>query len=161
MARLGTRLALGLCAAAVFGCAHAAPSAAAPEAPEASAAATPAAEDKAPDTILKVSGTPIEALRSPYFAALELTFENPSSAWHEVRRAAISPERQLYGPPLEPLEGPRLRAWQLAARDAHQSKDGPPHIALETLASDAPASGDATKDAPGGAPPEHLFGGAF
>lgn len=150
----------GLCVA-TLACAHGEPSAAAPEAPESPAAAAPPAEEKAPETVLKVSGTPIEALRSPYFAALELTFENPSSAWHEVRRADISPERQLYGPPLELLEGPRLRAWQLAARDAHQSKDGPPHIALETLAPAAPAGGDATKDAAGGAPPEHLFGGAF
>jgi hypothetical protein len=156
---LGLKRALTLCGMAAAGCAHAEPSALEPEAP---AAPAPAVASAGPETTLHVSGAPVEALRSPYFAALELTFENPSSAWHEVRRVSISPERQLYGPELEPLEGARLRAWQIGAREAHQGDDGPPHLALETLAPDVPAGGEAGKGAPGAlAPPEHLLGGPF
>jgi hypothetical protein len=158
MSRLKRALAPALCGAVAFGCAHAEPSAPEPEVPSAPA---PPVASEGPQTTLRVSGTPIEALRSPYFAALEITFENPSSAWHEVRRVAISPERQLYGPALESLEGARLRAWQLAAREARQSGDGPPHLALDTLAPDAPASGETNGAASAGAPPHHLLAGAF
>jgi hypothetical protein len=159
MRRLKRALALGLCGAHAFGCAHAEPSAPEPEVPE---AAAPAAASAAPETTLQVSGRPIEALRSPYFAALEITFENPSSAWHEVRRVAISPERQMFGPTLETLEGARLRAWQLAAREARQGADGPPHLALDTLAPEVAASGQAgSGTASAGGPPHHLLAGAF
>jgi hypothetical protein len=160
MSRLTRALAFGLCGVAVGACAHAEPSALEPEVPE--AAAPPAAASKGPETTLRVSCAPIESLRSPFFAALELTFENPSGAWHEVRHVAISPERQMFGPTLETLEGARLRAWQLAAREAHQSGDGPAHLALDTLAPDVPAGGEAGKGAAsGGAPPHHLLAGAF
>src|SRR3954466_13230056 len=124
MRRLKRALTLGLCAAAASGCAHAEASALEPEAPT---AAAPAAASKGPETTLRVTGRPIEALRSPYFAALEIIFENPSSAWHEVRHVAISPERQMFGPALEALEGARLRAWQVAARDARPGGSGPLH----------------------------------
>jgi hypothetical protein len=158
MSPLKRALALGLCAVSAFGCAHAEPSAPEPEVPT---AAAPAVASKGPETTLRVSGTPIEALRSPYFAALEITFENPSSAWHEVRRVEISSERQLFGPALETLEGARLRAWQLGAREARRG-DGPPHLALDTLAPDAAAGGEAGKGAASaGAPPHHLLAGAF
>ena len=156
------RARLGLWGALLLGCAHVeagAPEPETPDAPAADGAPAPAASE-APKTALQVSSKAVDALRSPYFAALELTFENPSSAWHEVRKVAISPERQMFGAPFESLLGARLRAWQLAAREAHQSKDGPPHVALDTLADDAP--GDAEKAAPGaGAPPEHLLAGPF
>jgi hypothetical protein len=159
MRRLKRALGLALGAAAVAGCAHVEPGALEPEAP---AAAAPAAASKGPETTLHVSGTPIEALRSPYFAALEITFENPSSAWHEVRHVAISPERQMFGPALETLEGARLRAWQVGARQARQGSDGPPHPELETLAPDVPVSGDGGKGGgSSGAPPDHLLGGSF
>jgi hypothetical protein len=96
-----------------------------------------------------VASAPIEALRSPYFSALAFTFQNPSSEWHEVRRVSIEPERQLFGPALESLVGERLRAWQLAAREAQDGKEGARHPALETLAPDAPAkSADGSGDAP-------------
>jgi len=157
--------ALGLCGVLILGCAHVEAGAPEPEAPgaaEAAGASAPAASEAAPKTALQVSSKAVDALRSPYFAAIELTFENPSSAWHEVRKVAISPERQMFGAPFESLLGARLRAWQLAAREAHQSKDGPPHVALDTLADDPPASGEADKAAPGaGAPPEHLLAGPF
>src|SRR3954471_9774787 len=127
MRRLTIALALGLCGAQASGCAHAeAGGAAEPEAPAAPAAP---ADSKPPETTLLVSGAPIEALRTPYFVALELTFENPSSAWHEVRKVTISSERQLFGPALETLESARLRAWQAAAREAHRGSDSPLHPA--------------------------------
>lgn len=154
---------LALCGAAAFGCAHAEPGAGEPETP--TAAAAPGAPSEGPAATLRVSGAPIEVLRSPYFAALEITFENPSGVWHEVRRVAISAERQMFGPALESLEGARLRAWQLAAREA-RADEAPSHPALETLAPDvtpaAPESGAPGNGAAGaGAPPQHLLGGAF
>lgn len=164
MARLKRALALGLAwVASELGCAHAEAGAPGPEAP-AAAPAAPAANNEAPKTTLLVASKPIDALRSAYFTALELTFENPSSEWHEVRRVSIGPERQMFGPALETLMGARLRAWQLAARQAHKG-DAPPHIALDTLASDA-ALGDPSKAAEPkasdtGAPPDHLLAGAF
>lgn len=160
MGRLKRALWLGLAGSVAFGCAHAQPGAPEPETP--ASAAPPATDEAGPKTTLHVSGVPIDALRSPYFAALEITFENPSSEWHEVRRVAISPERQMFGPALESLLGARLRAWQLAARDARQG-DGPPHPALDTLAPDvAPATGEAGAGAAsGGAPPQHLLAGSF
>jgi len=160
MRRPKRALALGLWGALALGCAHVEAGGPEPEVAEAAGEAPPAASE-APKTTLHVSSTPVDALRSPYFAALELTFENPSSDWHEVRRVDISPERQMFGPALESLLGARLRAWQLAAREAHQPKDGPPHLALETLAPDAPAGADGAKNAGAGAPPEHLLAGPF
>jgi len=158
MARRKRAIALGLWGALAFGCAHAEAGAPEPEVAEPGTAAPPAAPE-GPQTTLHVSSKAVDTLRSPYFAALEVTFENPSGDWHEVRKVAISPERQMFGPALESLVGGRLRAWQLAAREAHQSKD-PPHIALETLAPDVPPS-EADK-APGtAAPPEHLLAGPF
>jgi hypothetical protein len=118
-------------------CAHAEAEAAPPEAPASAPAAAPPA--KAPETILRVTSAPIESLRSPYFAVLEFTFQNPSGQWHQVRRVSIGAERQLLGPALEPLTGDHLRTWQLAARDASSGKAGPRHPALETLAPEAPA----------------------
>jgi hypothetical protein len=159
MRRLMSALPVVLCAASELGCAHAEQSAPAPEVPT-TAAAAPVASEEGPKTTLRVSATPIEALRSPYFAALEITFENPSGGWHEVRRVDISPERQLFGPALESPMGARLRAWQLGAREARKSSDGPPHLALDTLAADAPASGEAGASG-SGAPPQHLLAGAF
>ena len=158
------RARLGLWGALFLGCAHVeagAPAPEAPDAPEATAGAPAPAASEASKTALQVSSKAVDALRSPYFAALELTFENPSSAWHEVRKVAISPERQMFGAPFESLLGARLRAWQLAAREAHQSKDGPPHVALDTLATDAPAGGEADKAPDPGVPPEHLLAGPF
>jgi hypothetical protein len=60
-----------------------------------------------------------------------------------VRQVSIEPERQLFGPAFEPLLGARLRAWQLATREAQDGKPAARHPALETLAPDAPASGAA------------------
>ncbi|HWO11446.1 MAG TPA: hypothetical protein VNN80_18255, partial [Polyangiaceae bacterium] len=121
---------------------------------------------KAPETKLRVSSTPIDTLRSPYFAALELSFENPSGEWHEVRRVTIGPERQLFGPALEAPVGARLRAWQLATREVWQADDkrkkDPPPVALETLAPDEPSKAEGGGAvAAGGAPPEHLLAGPF
>jgi hypothetical protein len=159
MRRLKRALGLGLSGAVAFGCAHAEPSAPEPEVP---VAVAPPVAGEGPHTTLRVSGAPIDSLRSPYFAALELTFENPSSEWHEVRRVSIGPERQLFGPALESLVGARLRAWQLAAREARQGGNGPAHPALETLAPDVPASGDASLAAASiGAPPQHVLAGSF
>lgn len=153
---------LGLWGALLLGCAHVEAAAPEPDAPEAPEGARLPAPSEAPKTALQVSSKAVDALRSPYFAALELTFENPSSEWHEIRKVAISPERQMFGAPFESLLGARLRAWQLAAREAHQSKDGPPHVALDTLAPDAPTAGDADKAAAdAAAPPEHLLAGPF
>ncbi|MEO8177204.1 MAG: hypothetical protein ABI895_00080 [Deltaproteobacteria bacterium] len=153
------KLALVLCGplALTSGCAHLeADGPAAPAAPAAAPAATPA---NAPETTLRVASGPIESLRSPYFSAFEVTFQNPSSQWHTVRRVSIGPERQLFGPALESLVGERLRAWQLAAREAAAGQEGPRHPALETLAPEAPA-----KTEPGGAeaaaaagPPSYLL----
>jgi hypothetical protein len=139
---LGTSL--RLCALVlIVGCAHVeaeAHSSAAPAAPPA-----PAPDPNVPATTLQVASTPIESLRSPYFSALAFTFQNPSSEWHEVRRIKIEPERQLFGPALESLVGERLRAWQLATREAQEGKEGARHPALETLAPEAPP-----QSAPGG-----------
>jgi len=131
------RVALVLCGplALSSSCAHVEADAPPPAAAPAAAAPAPA---KAPETTLRVSSGPIEALRSPYFSALEVTFQNPSGQWHQVRRVSIGPERQLFGPALESLVGERLRAWQLAAREAREGEAGPRHPALETLAPDAP-----------------------
>jgi hypothetical protein len=131
---LGTLL--RLCAPLVLGvgCAHVEADAPPPASP--SAAPAPAAAD-APATTLRVAGAPIEALRSPYFSAMAFTFQNPSSEWHEVRRVSIEPERQLFGPAFESLVGERLRAWQLATREAQEGKEGARHPALETLAPEA------------------------
>lgn len=153
---------LGLWGALLLGCAHVEAAAPEPDEPEAPEGVRVPAPSEAPKTALQVSSKAVDALRSPYFAALELTFENPSSEWHEIRKVAISPERQMFGAPFESLLGARLRAWQLAAREAHQSKDGPPHVALDTLAPDAPTAGDADKAAAdAAAPPEHLLAGPF
>jgi hypothetical protein len=137
-------------------CAHAEAEAPPPEAP---AAETAPAPGKAPATTLRVTSAPIESLRSAYFGALEFTFQNPTAAWHQVRRVTIGPERQLYGPAFEPLLGEHLRAWQLAARAAHDSKNGPPHPALETLAPEAPAktTPDAAAPAAPAGPPDYLL----
>jgi hypothetical protein len=158
MRRLKRALVLGLCGAAAAGCAHAEPSALEPEVPT---AAAPAVASKGPETTLRVSGAPVDVLRSPYFSALEITFENPSSAWHEVRRVSIGPERQLFGPALETLEGARLRAWQAAMRDARRAGDGPLHPALEAPAPDAPAAAEAGSGTATAAPPQHWLGDAF
>jgi hypothetical protein len=71
-----------------------------------------------------------------------------------VRRVSLEPERQLFGPALVPLVGERLRAWQLATREAQDGKAAAHHPALETLAPEAPAkgaagSGEAAAAAPG------------
>jgi hypothetical protein len=167
--------ALLLCAPLAFtpGCAHVevepeAPTAAAPaaEAPAGGAAppaAAPGAPAKPPETTLRVSSGPIESLRSPYFWALEFTFQNPTSQWHEVRKVSIVPERQLLGPTLESLAGGRLRAWQLAARESQEGKQGPRHPALETLAPEAPAKPEpAAAEAPAAAgPPNYLLACPF
>jgi hypothetical protein len=159
MRRWKRALKIVLWGAVASGCAHAEPGAREPEAP---AAAAPPAASEGPKTTLHVSAKPIEALRSQYFAALEITFENPSNAWHEVRRVDISPERQMFGPSLEAVVGPRLRAWQLAAREARPAGDGPPHVALDALAPEAPAGGEAASGVGGaGAPAQHLLSGAF
>lgn len=153
MARASLLL-LGL-PAALAGCAHVE---AAPPAPPAPAAEAPAPSPAAPETTLRIKSVPLEALRSAHFAALEITFENPSNEWHRVQRVSIAPERQIFGPALESVLGERLRAWQLAARETQHGKDGPPHPALETLAPDVPEKSDAA--APG-VPPEHLLAGPF
>lgn len=154
----GLRVSLGLCAALLAGCAHVEPGAPAPEAPAAAPATAP---DSAPETTLRVSSAPIESLRSAHFAAIEVTFENPSGEWHQVRRVFIGPERQLFGPELETPVGERLRAWQLASRAARQGKvEAPPHPALDTLAPDAAAK-DAGDSARPGAPPDHLLAYPF
>ena len=76
---------------------------------------------------------------------------------------SIAPERQLYGPALEPLVGERLRAWQVATREAVEGKEAASHPALETLAPEAPA-----KNAPAGGdaalaagPESYLLAGPF
>jgi hypothetical protein len=120
-----------------------------PEAPPAAPASKP---PNAPETTLRVTTAPIEALRSPFFSALEVTFQNPSSQWHQVKKVSVGPERQLFGPPLESLVGERLRAWQLAAREAQAGKEGPRHPALETLAPEAPPA-PAPPPGPAGSPP--------
>lgn len=152
--------------ALLSGCAHV--EAAAPSAPGTSAEASAATPPSAPATTLRVSSVPIESLRSAYISALEVTFQNPSGEWHEVRRVSIAPERQLFGPALEPLSGERLRAWQLATGEAHASKGRPLHPALEALAPEGPAkaesgsgevgSGEVTEPA---APPGYLLAGPF
>jgi hypothetical protein len=138
-------------------CAHAEAEAPAPAAPAAAPAAAPGPA-KAPETTLRVTSAPIESLRSPYFGALEFTFQNPSGKWHQVRRVSIGPERQLFGPALEPLTGEHLRAWQLAARAAQNGKD-PRHPALETLAPEAPAKAapDAAEPAAPAGPPDYVL----
>ena len=134
---VGTLLRLCTPLVVAAGCAHAEAEAPSPAAP--SAGAAPAADvAKAPATTLQVASFPIEVLRSPYFSALGFTFQNPSNEWHEVRKISIGPERQLFGPALEPLTGERLRAWQLATREAREGKEGAGHPALETLAPEAP-----------------------
>ncbi|HTV23872.1 MAG TPA: hypothetical protein VMG12_34515 [Polyangiaceae bacterium] len=152
--RVGALLVLGA------GCAHLeeAPPPAAPDNP------SPApAEAKPPATTLKVESAPIDALRSAYFSALAFTFENPSGDWHEVRKVSIQPERQMFGPAFESLVGDRLRAWQLATRDAQDGKDAAHHPALETLAPEAPPKGAAGSEAPAVAagPPNYLLAGPF
>jgi hypothetical protein len=167
-------LTLLLCAPFAFagGCAHleadapaapASPSApaAAPAAPAAAGTAAPA---KAPETTLRISSGPIEALRSPFFWAIEFTIQNPSGQWHQVRHVSIGPERQLFGPALESLVGDRLRAWQLAARESQEGKTGPRHPALETLAPEAPVKVEPPKAEPASAeaaaaagPPNYLL----
>ena len=159
-----------------LGCAHveaddappATPAGAAP-APGAPATTPP----KAPEPTLKVTSTPIEALRSPFFSALEVTFQNPSGQWHQVRHVSLSPERQLFGPAIETLVGERLRAWQLAAREAWLGKKEPHHPALDTLALDPlakpePPKTDPAKPDPGAAdaaasavPPNYLLANPF
>jgi hypothetical protein len=131
----------------IVGCAHVEAEAPPPAAP--SEPAAPATAAKAPTT-LQVASAPIESLRSPYFSAMAFTFQNPSSEWHEVRRVSIEPERQLFGPALEPLVGERLRAWQLATREAQDGKEGARHPALEALAPEA-KSGAGSGEAPAAA----------
>lgn len=141
------------------------------DAPPATPAAPPAAPaskpPNAPEPTLKVSTAPIEALRSPFFSALEVTFQNPSSKWHQVRKVSVGPERQLFGPPLESLVGERLRAWQLATREALAGKEGPRHPALETLTPEAPPPPKAEPNAPPvapaqpPAPPDYLLAYPF
>jgi hypothetical protein len=140
------------------GCAHVEADAAPPAAP--AAGASPSAAGAGPATTLRVVSTPIESLRSPYFSALAFTFENPSNEWHEVRKVSIEPERQLFGPAFEPLVGGRLRAWQLATREAHDGKQGARHPALETLAPEAPA-GSSEAVAPSGGPSSYLLACPF
>jgi hypothetical protein len=155
--RLRSWAALQLCGslALVGACAHAEAEAAPPEAPE---SPPPAAPAKAPETTLRVTSAPIESLRSPYFGALEFTFQNPTGQWHQVRRVSIGAERQLFGPALEPLTGDRLRTWQLAARDALTGKE-PRHPALETLAPEALANAAPDGGGPAAAvgPPDYLL----
>lgn len=140
----------------------------APPATPAAPPATPASKPpSAPEPTLKVTTAPIEALRSPFFSALEVTFQNPSSQWHQVKKVSVGPERQLFGPPLESLVGDRLRAWQLAARQAQTGKEGPPHPALETLTPEAPPPPKAEPNAPPppppapAAPPDYLLAYPF
>jgi len=141
------------------GCAHVEADAPEPETPAAALAAPP---PHAPETTLKVSTTPIESLRSQYFSPLEVTFQNPSAEWHQVKKVSIVPERQLFGPALESLVGERLRAWQLAAREAQEGNGAPRHPALETLAPEAPAKAEPSADAGGPvAPASHLLAGPF
>jgi hypothetical protein len=119
----------------------------------------PEVEKKAPGTSLLVKSHPLEPLRSPYFTAMELTFENPSNQWRQVRRVFLGPERQVQGPQFDVLVGERLRVWQLAAREAHVGGAGPHLFVLETLAPEEPAQ-SAEKDGPsrgGGTPPTHLL----
>jgi hypothetical protein len=164
--KLAAAVLLGGLSSLTGGCAHVElEEAQAPGPAPPAAAPPPAAPPKPPEPTLKVASTPIEALRSPFFSALEFTFQNPSGKWHQVRKVSLSPERQLFGPALESLVGERLRVWQLAARDAHDAKQGPRHPALETLAPEpAPAKAE-----PGGAPeaagpvgpPTYLLSGPF
>jgi len=158
---VGTPLRLWARLVLIVGCAHVEAEAPPPAAPQ--AAPAPASAD-APPTTLQVAGTPIESLRSPYFSAMAFTFQNPSNEWHEVRRVSIEPERQLFGPAFESLVGERLRAWQLATREAQDGKEGALHPALETLAPEGPAesapgSGEATAAAVG--PASYLLAGPF
>lgn len=159
------RTLLRLCAPLVLGvaCAHVEAEAPPPAAPEGKPAPAPA-DAKPPATTLQVESTPIEALRSPFFSAMAFTFQNPSSDWHEVRKVSIQPERQLFGPAFESLVGDRLRAWQLATREAQDGKDAARHPALETLAPETPAKGapgaDVAAAAPAG-PPNYLLAGPF
>jgi len=143
-------------------CAHVEAEAPAPEAP---AAAAPPAKpaNPAPETTLRVTSAPIEALRSAFFSALEITFQNPSGQWHQVRKVSIGPERQLFGPALESLAGERLRTWQLAAREAHEGQQGPRHPVLETLAPEPPAKAEpGSAEAAGAAgPPSYLLAYPF
>ncbi|HKO90444.1 MAG TPA: hypothetical protein VJU61_04795 [Polyangiaceae bacterium] len=146
------------CGLLALACAHVEAEAPPPEAP----AAEPAKAADAPKTTLLVTSAPIESLRSLYVSALEFTFQNPSGQWHQVRKVSIVPERQL-GPSFEAVVGEHLRAWQLAARATHDSKNGPPHPALETLAPEAPpkaATEGAEPAAPAG-PPDYLLSGPF
>jgi hypothetical protein len=148
------RVALLLCGPLTFapGCAHVEADEAPPAAPAAAGAPPPGAPatapPKAPELTLEITSAPIEALRSPYFSALEVTFQNPSGQWHQVRRVALSPERQLFGPAIETLVGDRLRAWQLAAREAQLGKKEPHHPALDTLAPDPPPKPEPAKADP-------------
>jgi hypothetical protein len=122
------RAALQLCGplVLVLGCAHVEADEAPPAAPAGPGAPPPgapaSAPPKAPEPTLKITSAPIEALRSPFFSALEVTFQNPSGQWHQVRKVSLSPERTLFGPAIETLVGDRLRAWQLAAREAWLGK---------------------------------------
>jgi len=148
------RVALLLCGPLTFapGCAHVEADEAPPAAPAAAGAPPPGAPatapPKAPELTLRITSAPIEALRSPYFSALEVTFQNPSGQWHQVRKVSLSPERQLFGPAIETLVGDRLRAWQLAAREAQLGKKEPHHPALDTLAPDPPPKPEPAKADP-------------
>jgi hypothetical protein len=172
------RAALQLCGplVLVLGCAHVEADEAPPAAPAGPGAPPPgapaSAPPKAPEPTLKITSAPIEALRSPFFSALEVTFQNPSGQWHQVRKVSLSPERTLFGPAIETLVGDRLRAWQLAAREAWLGKKEPHHPALDTLAPDPPKpeppKPDARPDAapapdPAGAavPPNYLLANPF
>jgi hypothetical protein len=158
---LGTLLLCALPALAVS-CAHMEAEAPPPAAP--AAAAAPAQTPANVATTLRVATSPIEALRSPYFSAMAFTFENPSNEWHEVRKVSIEPERQLFGPAFESLMGERLRAWQLAAREAQDGKESAHHPALETLAPEAPAKGAAGSGEAAAAPvgpATYLLAGPF
>jgi len=159
---MNLRTLLWVCAPLVLGagCAHAeadAPPAAAP-----AAATPPPPPAEAPATTLRVESVPIESLRSPYFAAIAFNFQNPSGEWHEVRKVSLAPERQLFGPACEPLVGARLRAWQLATREAQEGKEAAHHPALETLAPEAPpsAAGGEAAAAPAG-PANYLLAYPF
>lgn len=144
------------------GCAHVEAGAPSPARPAAEASAPTAAA--VPATTLQVESAAIESLRSPYFSAMAFTFQNPSSEWHEVRNVSIAPERQLFGPAFESLVGERLRAWQLATREAQEGKEGGRHPALETLAPEAPAkgaAGSAEAAATPAGPANYLLAGPF
>ncbi|HEU4579545.1 MAG TPA: hypothetical protein VFS67_14905 [Polyangiaceae bacterium] len=164
-------VALLSCVPLLTGCAHVEADEAPPAAPAAGAAGPPppgapaSAPPQAPQPTLQITSAPIEALRSPFFSALEVTFQNPSGQWHQVRKVSISPERQLFGPAIETLVGDRLRAWQLAEREARMGLKDPHHPALDTLAPDPPPAAGAPKpesDAAASAlPPNYLLASPF